>query len=977
MSSDRSLRSVVAPFCVVALFAGCSGSRDGATSRAQGALAATASAPIDLETWSNDANVTLALASSHDLACNTGGCLALYTLSLPFRTPATYLYGTRLDAAAVPLDSPRIFYGPAASFGGLATFGADFLAVWTIGSTPHAARLDGTTGAVVQDLSSLLPTGSNHHVSSGTAGALLTYDSGGTTYALVLDAATMAAVGTPIALPAGGPAVAASPGQFLLAWSQRFMRIDATTGAALDATPLVYTQYYPGTPKVVYVGGVYQLVWELQDSIYAARIRPSDGVVLDADTSAAAGAKQICDQCIGDFSCDPAEQQTLGLGASGTRAYVTYLALTNGCGATSGLHGYTIDPSTGLGGDAWSFTYQGGGLNDGNHNAVAQPTFRTTSAGALIMLDQAFAQVPHVAASTGNLSAGTVQQVVKALPTRARVRVIASKGQYLVGWQTTTTTVGGPLVAARIDAAGGKLLDATPLSVNDGGVYTRTFAGASDGTDYLLAYGVVNNTFSRRFIRHDGTVSIVLPTAINMYQPTSDPYQGLLDIALAYNGAEYLLAWTQEGIKFQFEPFVALDTFGNPLSTGSSNLDATFFTMNALGQPRVWLVPDATPNASPRNFLMLLEANESGLFASIPPASGTYQTVSAPFFTDRTTSFLAGAGSGATAFSANASSGTTPTQVTLFDSATATAHGGFPKTPSLCATCRIRAAWSDGTDYVAAVEDTATEALTLTGYQNDLSPETDGSGAVTVTPQFGGLDGNELVAGASDQSGRSLVAYQEESPEQAGFVLRAMLVNRGASSGAGGAGGAAGSTGVAGNGAAGASGASGTAGGSGAAGHGPGGGGGTNAAGANGAAGSGGRAGASGTAGSGGAAGTNGTGGAGGVAEMTGTAGAAGGHAGSIGATGGTTGAAGARGTGGAKATGGGGGTAAGAAGATGGSTTGGGSSGCSCDVPGSGTSPGALLFSLLGLALVHRRRRLQRPSCVAPGPLTPPARWT
>lgn len=84
----------------------------------------------------------------------------------------------------------------------------------------------------------------------------------------------------------GPPAVASDGTDFLVAWTDatnvRFARVRASDGVLLDAVPLALGEAGSRHPKVSFASGLYFLAWEAPDGVRAVRIDPLTGLAVDA-----------------------------------------------------------------------------------------------------------------------------------------------------------------------------------------------------------------------------------------------------------------------------------------------------------------------------------------------------------------------------------------------------------------------------------------------------------------------------------------------------------------------------------------------------------------------------------------------------------------------------------------------------------------------------------------------------------------------
>jgi hypothetical protein len=163
----------------------------------------------------------------------------------------------------------------------------DFLVAWNTTSGGFAARVDATDGTLIDEPPIVLGDWRYYvmHAASNVDSYVLTVRN--------VNADTLHTVrivdGAPLDVtpPLVGAwidhSLGVAPGQFAIALgTDAFTRFDLQTGAPLAPTTTEFEKYAVGDlPAIASDGTNYMLVWQASNKIYAARIRASDGLLLD------------------------------------------------------------------------------------------------------------------------------------------------------------------------------------------------------------------------------------------------------------------------------------------------------------------------------------------------------------------------------------------------------------------------------------------------------------------------------------------------------------------------------------------------------------------------------------------------------------------------------------------------------------------------------------------------------------------------
>lgn len=483
---------------------------------------AKVSAPFDLEPYPDGIAIQ---PSDEIIACGSSKCLYVYQTSIDGNLA---VYGLRTTPTGTPLDSPhRHLRGVVVR--AVVPVGPDFLVAALdydsthVGYEAHVFRVDGGTGELGGDL----PWSFGEPVRAVSAGNTVLVTNR-LSQGVVLDAATLAAVGPTFDIPFNVEAMVPGPDQYLLTDGTQLMLVDATTGGPLDASPATFNGYrLPYSVDGVYEGGVYTLAWTSGHDVYLSRVKP-DGSLLDPDDdfNQISGAISLCTGCSQSplAGAGNGGVSVASIGGQVTVFWTTYPAFG------WQLRASRFDPATGMAvsGDttapelALSYSYR-------------DPVMSVGDAGGVVLYK---GQADALEVTTDPFSITQVSG--EQLPYRSASRSypsVAYDGQtFLVAWAQE-----GVVRASRIDPSSGTYLDDPPLAIGSGSHPAVT----SDGTDFLVAWVVNDYQVTRRVVHGDGSMEAEVAPAFDAGS-TSSALDDVLDVRLVGNGKYYLLSWVDQ-----------------------------------------------------------------------------------------------------------------------------------------------------------------------------------------------------------------------------------------------------------------------------------------------------------------------------------------------------------------------------------------------------------------------------------------------
>src|SRR6185312_5358406 len=260
------------------------GRAPGSVTTISSALTVGAEHPLSPPTQTHGENAS---TRNVQTACNAvGQCLAAWWQP---DEGGPYLVARRFDASG-PLDAGVIVLASGTGTSDQVMVGAratgDFM-VSTLRPPNQMAlvRVDAATGAVLDNppilVNSVMALGAVFGVGD-TYAAMFQSNVDANEYTvrvkngLVLD-------NPPLFFGVASPTQGAGgPGQIASASTRGLSRLDVATGTVLDTTPIVFNKYaVGGAPGVASDGTNYLLIWYFDGQTYAARVRASDGALLD------------------------------------------------------------------------------------------------------------------------------------------------------------------------------------------------------------------------------------------------------------------------------------------------------------------------------------------------------------------------------------------------------------------------------------------------------------------------------------------------------------------------------------------------------------------------------------------------------------------------------------------------------------------------------------------------------------------------
>jgi hypothetical protein len=263
----------------------CSSTRGAPFEQTESAPQAVVSAPFDIGDATQFAGVE---TGSPSVGCNRDGqCLVAYTQET---FDGVFIFARRMSAAG-EIEPKVISVGKALSLGTQIVVGArdsgEYVVSWItdkfyfvrvstagtlIDTTPRV--INTTTSGIVQILGN-----ADRYVFLHTD-----YVDGGSVLRAmrVENGQAIDAPGPILGTGASSHAVLAGNQLGVAIGPNSFIRLDLGSGTVLDSTPVAYAKYAEGGPAAVAFDGTnYVLIWPFGSKSYAARVRASDGVLLD------------------------------------------------------------------------------------------------------------------------------------------------------------------------------------------------------------------------------------------------------------------------------------------------------------------------------------------------------------------------------------------------------------------------------------------------------------------------------------------------------------------------------------------------------------------------------------------------------------------------------------------------------------------------------------------------------------------------
>jgi hypothetical protein len=323
-------------------------------------------------------------------------------------------------------------------------------------------------------------------------------------------------------------AIAAGNGIYLAVWSEYVSnvsapdimatRIRASDGVALDATPIrVGTGPSPQLkPAVAFDGNNFLIVWEDTQStplIYGARVRASDGAVLDATPFL------VSQTNMGPYRLP---QQMPSVAFDGTNYLVAWSShFFENNTVSNGIQGIRIRPSDGARLETYSFLIGRNATEPrvayaGNYYLVAWATrtqnieaARVTTAGTLV--------------DTTPLSIAATSAAETSPAVASRGGQFAGGGEFLVVWTGANSSLWG----RRVRVSDGAKLDAADLLL--GPAVAAPASVTFDGQDYRVAWEGTRNGVRKALSTRVSAVGVVAQEAelaVSDLHASSRPLRG-------------------------------------------------------------------------------------------------------------------------------------------------------------------------------------------------------------------------------------------------------------------------------------------------------------------------------------------------------------------------------------------------------------------------------------------------------------------
>jgi hypothetical protein len=529
------------------------------------------------------------------------------------------------------------------------------------------------------------------------------------------------------------PSIVAGDGQYLIVWEGHALRVDAATGAVVDPQPIVLSKYSTGYTVGTFANGYYHLFWWGGEGLLGARLRASDGVLLDVDDdfNERTGAHLICSACYpSNFYLHTAHTLNEGV-------LVSWPSDTQTGGR---LLGALVDPATG----APMVGTPAGGSTLGEFPDYAGHRYFDDERGFVV----ADNRLNEISLSHAPLSGTVVDRIplVRYVDPRRAPSVAVRGDGYLVSWQYYDWQV-----QARRVGSGGELLDDQPLVLGQSGgtLYKRNeVVSATSGVGTLVAWSGYDR-LRRRMVHADGSLGPELPAI-----EASDDDEVFSSIRLVFNGDFFYLTYENDD-----------STWGLKLAPDGTALGYPQFLFT-FDDPHMTLA-DTAPASDRRTFLSW---HQTGKVRRLRSQSGA--------LLDTTNIDCPGVPQGAT--DGSRFFALCGTRGLLIDPVSGTEVAGssrdlwpdvggqFDETP---------AAWHDGRSFLALLGRHMNEGfyrLTLRRFDETLA------GLDSEVGGFGHFVAESTMmdhrAAAAGENGRSLVAYEAFDKDKGGLVIKARFI---------------------------------------------------------------------------------------------------------------------------------------------------------------------------------------------------------
>jgi hypothetical protein len=703
-------------------------------------------------------------------ACGPSACLYAYTIRVA-GTPVTY--GVNVTPSGERLSFPHHPYGEGA-LRSVVPAGDDFLVTFGTHPQRHLLRIEGSTGEVMEEIAS---PAFGYPMQMSASGGDTTLVLTSATVGVVIDGTSLEPVGPSFSLPFSAVRVVPGPEQYLVTSGSEVVRVDAATGALLDATPIAFNSYAPPhSIDGVYEAGVYILAWTedqqaspsyLDGDVFASRIQP-DGTVVDQDDhfNQLTGAITLCEACTG----------TNGISNSSGAASVHSIDghVTVFWSNRDELWASRFDPEAGevVHGDVSEpEAIAGEATRDFDLTMVGTQGFYNSD-GYVSSLQTAYEPLSFVRGDRERVPYETHERVHP---------VVAFNGStFLVVWREGNRPdwlhPNRKILASRLDPGTGAYLDDPPLEIGTG-LYPAIVA---DGEDFLVAWVTYDYTIDRRMVGGEGSVGPVVTPPIHAGHEgtTTDPWD-ISNPRLVTNGKYYFLSW-YDGAGGRRVRAHRLDAQGAVLDTPSYDVGA--MQTGGLHTTIADLPEDITMGTfmtvfSPSSDSLGIRRIRSELGAMIEPVttldSGGEDRSRAPY----------GATDGEVALIGWREHNSS--WMALVDPLSGTSISEpmtVGPTPILGAAPFLRNVWYDGRSFFVALSRSASGGryfVDMMRFTEDLEPldAVYGDQGRTLLEELSVVPLARSLAVAGDGNGRSLVVYQHPSLHRHGINLLGRFVD--------------------------------------------------------------------------------------------------------------------------------------------------------------------------------------------------------
>jgi MYXO-CTERM domain-containing protein len=715
------------------------------------------------------------------VACGGTSCLAVwadgrwsYGLS-----SEKVIYGARIatDGSVLDPDGIPIAMNTSAGSPVAAWDGTNWLVAWTaVGLTTaddiYAARVRGSDGAVLDPDGIALSVAPGAQITpavscSGAACLVVWADARGGAGYDIYGARVRSSDGA--LLDPSGIAISTFPGDqlwprlvwtassFLVVWGDRRStsrweiygaRVSGTDGSVLDPVGIAISLAGDSeSPAVAWDGTNALVVWEDRRSgtssdLYAARVRGSDGTVLDPSGKPLWTA--ATDQLSPDVAWD------------GTRYLVAW---SDNQSAGLDLFCVRVSPT-----DLTVIGASADFISTEPHNQYFPKVAWNGTHFLVVWVDDRSGAGTDVYAARVSGTDGSVPDWAGTLVSSYRVGqftpVVAWDGtNYLVVWTVYRALSGADLMAARIRGSDGALLDPAGIAISS--VYGEQIqpAVAWDGTEFLVVWtdhrsapGYGYDIYGARVRGSDG---YVLGNVIPISTADGDQTQP----AVAADGGEFMVVWLDRrhgpsadiyGARVRGSDGALLDPIGIPISTAANDQSAPAVAAHGGFALVVWQdgrdgLADTIHGARVRTADGFV-VEEAGIALSTPGVGQALPAVA----TDGTTFLVAWV---------DGRGGIYGTRVRRTDGSVLDAAGILVSTTTGSGQIQPKVAW-DGSNYVLAWSDGAIGAP-LNLYGARVSPE--GAAGIGAGFAIGAAQQSERLGGlAAVGPGEVLVVYQRD-----------------------------------------------------------------------------------------------------------------------------------------------------------------------------------------------------------------------